>query len=492
MLVDPSPRGCDGPGGAGWSEVRRPSPPGYLVMTGYTTCVVGPERRSAAAAPGPGQHPESAQRHSAEGLAGHRWVLVAESPFVPSHGGGEQEHLGFVRAAIRAGVLAAAVVPVGAGFQDEPLRRELGGVPLVTTPRRTSALRLIHPAAPYVVASRPAPAWLPDRVAAAAPDATGVVAFSYKAYRIGHQLASRLGLPVVLRQHNREAEYHRSLSQGARGPRCLVLRWEAWRIDRDDRRLARAPWLAGTADISAADASWRRALGGRPVVHVPPFAAALRADAVEDTEDVEDTGTADGAQRPAETGPVPGTEGSVVFVGALDVVTNTAALDWFLSTVWEPLRAERPNLWLDVVGRSPAPALVRRLSGTPGVRLHADVPNLNPYLRSASVAVNPAVSGSGVNIKLVDYLAAGLPVVSTSLATAGLDLRPGVDLEVCDLPDTFRAALERLLDDPRIASAMGSTGRARVHRLLDVRAGLEQIAALLGPARPIAAQPASV
>lgn len=121
------------------------------------------------------------------------------------------------------------------------------------------------------------------------------------------------------------------------------------------------------------------------------------------------------------------------------------------------------------------------VDAAPGARLLADVPDVAPLLARAAVAVNPAVSGAGVNIKLVDYLAAAVPVVSTTLATRGLALRPGVDLEVHDDPRSFAAAVVSLLDDADRAEEMGRRGRATARELFDPRLNLERIASLLSP-----------
>ncbi|MDQ1287625.1 MAG: hypothetical protein QG622_1190, partial [Actinomycetota bacterium] len=347
-------------------------------------------------------------------MQGQRWIVVADSPFLPANGGGEREHLGFVRAASRAGRLALLVVP-GAGEQDvSTYTREFGDVPVVVTARRTTPLMLAHPTKPYVVASRPAPRWLPARVAALAPGATGVVIFSYKSREIGEVIARGLRLPAVMRQHNREGAYHRSLAAGTPGPRGLVLRWEALRIERDERALGRASWLTGTADISAADAEWRRSTGAHNVVHVPPFAL--------------DLGQA-GQPRPESSPTASDGPPRVLFLGALDVPTNTDAIGWFTAHVWPQVCQGHPTAILQVVGRSPSPDLCRRLEALPRVEVAADVPDVRPYLAGASVAINPAVSGSGVNIKLIEYMDAAIPLVSTSLATRGLPLVAGTDLE---------------------------------------------------------------
>ncbi|HEY6798302.1 MAG TPA: glycosyltransferase family 4 protein [Kineosporiaceae bacterium] len=404
-----------------------------------------------------------------------RWIVVADSPFLPAHGGGEREHLGFVRAAARSGRLALLVVPGAADGDIPAYQDELGDVPVVVTARRTTPLMLLHPTKPYVVASRPAPRWLAARAAALAPDATGVVVFSYKSRALGEALSRRLDLPAVIRQHNREGAYHRSLAAGTPGPRGWALTWEALRIEHDERRLGRADWITGTADISLADAQWRRSTGAHRVVHVPPFASVPAAQrAAGETAAPGETGA------PAETG-APGEAGPprVLFLGALDIATNTDAVSWFLDTVWPQVLARHATVVLDVVGRRPSAAFRDAVAAYPRVRLEADVPDVAPYLARAAVAVNPAVSGSGVNIKLIEYLDAGIPLVSTSLATRGLPLAPGDDLEIQDSGSGFADAVLRLLEHPDAARAMALRGQAHLRELLDPAANLARIDGLL-------------
>ena len=404
-------------------------------------------------------------------MSQHRWVVVADSPFLPAQGGGEREHLGFVRAARRAGVLAALVVPTSEDVDPDPYAAEVGDAPVIFTRRRESPLMLAHPRYPYVVASRPARAGLADEVRAAAGPVTGVVTFSYKARLIGQALSAELDVPMILRQHNREGNYHRGLAQGLTGPRRLVMTWEAARITRDERRVDRDRSILAIADISRADAAARRAAGAHNVLYVPPFAfdagLAGRASGGESTE-------ADGQAQVAPSGSQGA--GSVLFLGALDVPTNTSALQWFLTSVWPLILAESPGTVLEVVGRAPGPELRAALAGTPQVTLHADVPSLAPFFQRATVAVNPAVTGSGVNIKVIDYLQAGVPVVSTSLATQGLDLRAGIDLEVADDPAGFGAAVLALLADPRRRERLARSGREQIGLLLDPARNIQRLA----------------
>ena len=119
------------------------------------------------------------------------------------------------------------------------------------------------------------------------------------------------------------------------------------------------------------------------------------------------------------------------------------------------------------------------VTNVPGAELHADVESVDPYLVAAHVAVNPAVSGSGVNIKLVDYLSAGIPVVSTSMATAGLDVVADRDLLIADDPESFARRILALIDDPSSARIMGDTGQSTVRQLLEPERNLERLRQLM-------------
>jgi glycosyltransferase involved in cell wall biosynthesis len=400
----------------------------------------------------------------------HRWIVVAESPFIPANGGDEREHLGFVEAAVAADLLSALVVPVdedpaAVGREDDlpAIQRLVHPAPLITVPRRRSLRSALHGRLPYVVASRPAPADLADQLRRAAPDADGIVVFAYKSHELGRALAEALGLPAVVRFHNLEGVYHHSLAAGTRPPRSWVVRLEAARVAADERRLERAGWVSGIADISSTDAAARARRAEVPVVHVPSFALGTRhTDALPERR--------------------PNKAPTVVFLGALDVVTNHDAVSWFAREVWPLVLAEIPDCrWL-VVGRRPTAAMRELVAATAGAELHADVADPATFLSTAGVAVNPAVSGSGVNIKLLEYLFAGAPVVSTALGAAGLGLVAGADLLVAGGPTQFASVTAELLTEPARAAELGAAGRRSALRIMDVTSSLAQLGALLGSA----------
>lgn len=406
-------------------------------------------------------------RAVSEQPAPRRLIVVAESPFIPTTGGGEREHLGFVEVAVAAGLVGALVIPVDSdpsavGRDDDlgAIRRLVDPAPVITVPRDRSLRRALNPRYPYVVASRPAPSGLVAQVRRAAPDADAVLIFAYKSHRLGRILAEGLGIPAVVRCHNLEGRYHRALARSASPPRSWGIWLEALRVEVDERLLERSRWLAGIADISAADAAVRARRAKVPVAYVPTFALGNR-------EMVPDHSRRTNG-RP-----------TVVFLGALDVATNHDAVTWFAEHTWPLVRAAVPDSRWQVVGRRPTTEVRELVDRTPGAELHADVPEPAAFLAAADVSVNPAVSGSGVNIKLVEYLAAGAPVVSTTKGSAGLGLTAGQDLLVADTPADFAGAVGDLLTGQRDGAQLGTAGQASARQILDTRASLDRLVTLL-------------
>jgi GT2 family glycosyltransferase len=170
---------------------------------------------------------------------------------------------------------------------------------------------------------------------------------------------------------------------------------------------------------------------------------------------------------------------TVVFLGALDVSTNHDAIAWFASEVWPNVRRAVPDARWSIVGRRPSDAVRTLAATTPGAELHADVPDPAVHLRAAALAINPAVSGSGVNIKLVEYLATGVPVISSSRGMAGLLLERGRDLLVADEADRFAEAAISLLSDPSAAREIGAQGRRTALQLMDTDTSLGSMSRLL-------------
>ena len=360
----------------------------------------GRQNRPVTAPPSPASGPPASESPA------HRWLAIAEEAFVPADSGGRVESLNLLRAALEAGIALHVLVP---GTTDAELgahRAALPGAELEAVPRRTGPLSHLS-LTPYLFASRPMPAGLPERLRAGRPF-TAVLAVSFRTAHLAIALGDALDLPVVVRPHNVESAYFAQLADGLGFPRNLPHRAEAWKLRRAEAAVHASPRVALFAEIAEEEVAARRALTATPVVHVPPFLPPFR--------------VADGERTTSGE--------TVLFLGALDNANNADAAR-FLA----------------------------------GVRTTFDAPEVAPLLAAADVFVNPVRHGAGINIKMVEAMAAGLPVVTTPTGARGLHWRDGEHLVVADGAAGFRDAVAALLADPARRAQLAKAGRAFVEGL---------------------------
>jgi glycosyltransferase involved in cell wall biosynthesis len=154
--------------------------------------------------------------------------------------------------------------------------------------------------------------------------------------------------------------------------------------------------------------------------------------------------------------------GAILFLGSLDWRPNLDAVEILLDRIFPAVQAAQPSARLRLVGRKPHPVLVQRVRGMPGVELHADVPDVRPFLATSGVMVVPLRIGGGSRLKILEAMAAGLPVISTQVGAEGLELVPGVNYVVADEPEGMADELVACIRDPRPARAMAEDSRTFV------------------------------
>jgi sugar transferase (PEP-CTERM/EpsH1 system associated) len=164
----------------------------------------------------------------------------------------------------------------------------------------------------------------------------------------------------------------------------------------------------------------------------------------------------------------PGARRRLVFVGSMDYAPNIAGAVWFARELWPAVRAAAPGLTLSLVGAKPAPA-VQSLAALPGVEVTGTVPDVRPYYRDALAAVVPLRTGSGTRLKILEAMAAGVPVVSTPLGAEGLAVTPGRDIVLVPEPDpaAWAGRIARLASEPAEAAALAAEGARLVRDRYD-------------------------
>lgn len=267
------------------------------------------------------------------------------------------------------------------------------------------------------------------------------------------------GSPTVLDQHNVESEI---LFRASRNERSLIRRaynlLEYWRYRSDEERICRAADLILATSTHDRDAmrSWGR---------VPPCTVVPNGVDTSYFAPMED---GDGGDQPA----------SLVFTGSMHYAPNTEAMLYFAAEIWPLIQQQAPEVSLKIVGGAP-PAEIRQLADLPNVTVTGSVPDVRPYLANAQVIVAPLRIGGGTRLKILEAMAMGRAIVSTSIGCEGLEVQNGRHLLVADEPSEFATRVTELLRDPARRADLGREGRRLVEERYDWRAlGAQMEAAL--------------
>lgn len=157
---------------------------------------------------------------------------------------------------------------------------------------------------------------------------------------------------------------------------------------------------------------------------------------------------------------------TILFVGTLRYAPNLDAVKFLRSEVWPHVRRARPEARLVIVGQLPAEPDEALESGD-GVQVMGAVNDVTPYYRRASVVVAPLRAGGGTRLKVLEAMAVGRPVVSTTVGCEGLDVHDGAELLMADDPIEFAQLVVQLLCDPGRRAQLASKARALIERRYD-------------------------
>lgn len=166
--------------------------------------------------------------------------------------------------------------------------------------------------------------------------------------------------------------------------------------------------------------------------------------------------------------PAPAACRNVVFVASMDSEANHDGAMFLLREVWPLVASKCPDARLLFVGRNPQRDLRAAHDGNT-VIVTGTVSDVMTYYREAAVAVVPLRSGGGTRLKILEAMAAGVPVVSTTVGCEGLELVQDRDLIVADAADAIATAVAQLLENPGLRSDMAAQARQTVERTYDWR-----------------------
>jgi len=245
---------------------------------------------------------------------------------------------------------------------------------------------------------------------------------------------------LVLDEHNIEFDLARQQARTESGVARRVYNAVDWRkIRREETRVWRG--FDGVAFCSAADESRARAI-------VPSLRSAVVPNAV----DVE-------YFKPRPGDPTPDGR-TIVFFGALDYFPNQDGVLYFLRDVLPSIEQSVPQARLKIVGQNPTAKILAE--GHARIEIAGKVDDVRPHLASAALSIAPLRIGGGTRFKILEAMAMGKPVISTSLGAEGIEAEHGRHLLLADDATSFATAVARVLRDPALGRLLGSEGRKLV------------------------------
>ncbi|CAN5566876.1 glycosyltransferase [soil metagenome] len=156
---------------------------------------------------------------------------------------------------------------------------------------------------------------------------------------------------------------------------------------------------------------------------------------------------------------------AILFIGSMAYRPCVDAAVWLVREILPGIQRAIPDLDVWIVGKQPT-AEVRALAG-PRVHVTGEVDDVRPYYQRCTLAVAPLRAGGGSRLKILEAMALGRCVVSTSIGAEGLHVTDGVDVAIADVASEFAARIEMLLADAAKRDAMAATARKLVEAEYD-------------------------
>ena len=248
---------------------------------------------------------------------------------------------------------------------------------------------------------------------------------------------------VILRAHNVEHLIWRRVAESTRHG---LRRWYLKHLSLTLRayELEHIGAYDGVVCITRNDADYFRANGcRRPIVDIP-FGVEI-----EELPNVE--------AEPA----------SLFHIGAMDWMPNRESIEWLLDEIWPVVHREVPQAHLYLAGRKMPERWMH--AAMEGVNVVGEVPDAGYFIAGKQINVVPLRSGSGIRVKIIEAMAAGKAVVTTTVGAQGIEYTDGENLLIADTPEQFASQIKRLVEDQDYCARVGEAAARLVAEQYDVK-----------------------
>ena len=165
----------------------------------------------------------------------------------------------------------------------------------------------------------------------------------------------------------------------------------------------------------------------------------------------------------------------IVHVGTMYWPANIDGIRWFLDQIYPLIKQQVPDVRCTLIGARPPQDIKDREQTDPSLKVTGYVDDPLPYLQDSSMMIVPLRAGGGMRVKILNALAQGLPMVSTTVGCEGIDVKHDYDILVADTPEDFARQSARLLTDATLNQQLTQNGRQTAEQKYDYRRACEPL-----------------
>jgi glycosyltransferase involved in cell wall biosynthesis len=240
---------------------------------------------------------------------------------------------------------------------------------------------------------------------------------------------------LVLRQHNVEHMIWQALADGERNP------FKKWYLQLLTRRLRvfekeQLNKADAITTVTENDAQVFREMGCTKPIGVFPLGIHIMQDHV--------------AQAAPE---IP----SIFHIGSMEWLPNREAVMWFIKQVWNEASVKHPDLNLYIAGRG-MPESFKKIEAS-NLHMIGEVEDAAEFMQQKQIMIVPLFSGSGIRVKILEAMAMGKAIISTTLGAQGIECENGKHLIIADNNQEFIKAIDLLVGNPQLAAELGNNAR---------------------------------
>ncbi|MEW6126322.1 MAG: glycosyltransferase family 4 protein [Acidobacteriota bacterium] len=156
----------------------------------------------------------------------------------------------------------------------------------------------------------------------------------------------------------------------------------------------------------------------------------------------------------------------LLFVGSMDYHANIDAALYFANEIWSEVYQKHPEMIFTIVGRNPA-KVVQELANLPGIEVTGTVDDVRPFYAEAFASVVPLRVGGGSRLKILESMAAGVPVISTRLGAEGIAVCDGENILLADSQASLAQHISQVLINRELQNKLSQAAQTLVHKGYD-------------------------